>query len=73
VKCGVFSFWDSNQLGTDALLEFFFSLNLAPIFHCAMSVRKGVGGLEFVFRDQIKVMKESSNFRSNCGGNHHLC
>jgi len=39
-----------------------------------MNVKKGVGGLKFIFKDQIKGSdKVSSDFKSNCGGNHHLC
>ncbi len=38
----------------DAPLECLKKKTLAPIFCCAMSFRKGVGGLESIFRDQIK-------------------
>jgi hypothetical protein len=35
----------------------------------------GVGGLKFALLGtrSREVMKESNNFRSDCGGSHHLC
>jgi hypothetical protein len=45
------------------------------IFQCAKSVKKGIGGLAFVFlrTRSREMMKESSDFRSGCNGSHHLC
>jgi len=67
--------FDSNQLGLNAPLDFFFSSTRRLLFHYAMNVRKGVGALEFVFlgTKSREVMKEFNNFKNGCGGNHHLC
>jgi hypothetical protein len=37
-----------------------------------MNVRKGIGGLEFVFLGirSKEMMKESSDFKRSCGGSH---
>jgi len=67
--------FDSNQLGLNAPLDFFFSLTWCMFFHYSMNVRKGIGGLEFIFlgTKPREVMKKFNNFRNGCGGNHHLC
>jgi hypothetical protein len=42
----------------DVPLELFLKKTMVPIFCCAINVKKGVGGLECIFRDQIKGSDE---------------